>query len=239
MAAYLGEKLAPEHLKELTERVCPQFSSFYGMSECLGLGGTVIRSEECVEKGKWGSVGRPNLNSDLRIAADLRPADDATGSNVIGEVVVRSPSFADGNWGDPGWRDRVLTPDGWYRSGDLGYIDEDGYLFLSGRVDNVISTGGIKVAAEEIEQIIETHPDVANVVVLGLPDGRWGERIGAAIVPRTDMLTVEDLERWCESDGRLARFKWPKEWRLFRDLPLNSANKRDRRAVAELWAEAS
>ena len=91
---------------------------------------------------------------------------------------------------------------------------------------------------EEIEQVIETHPDVANVVVLGRPDAQWGERIVAAVVARSATLTAEELDRWCEVDGRLARFKRPREWRLFGELPVNSANKRDRRAVAALWTDA-
>jgi acyl-coenzyme A synthetase/AMP-(fatty) acid ligase len=233
MAAYLGEKMAPDKLKELTERVCPSFCSFYGMSECLGIGGCVIRSTDFIEQGKWGSVGKPSINSDLRIA-------DVDASRVVerqagetGEVVVRAASFAMFNWGDPGWRDRVLTEDGWYRTGDLGYIDEDGYVYLGGRADNQIATGGIKVAPEEIEQIIDTHPDVAAVAVLGVDDERWGQRIVAFVVPRKNDMTGQALDVWCRAAGRLAGFKCPKEWHFVESLPQTSVGKIDRKALRQ------
>lgn len=234
MAAYLGEKIAPEHLKELMARVCPLFCSFYGMSECLGLGGCVIRSPEWIDLDKWGSVGKPGLNTDLRITEPGGRACEPKEPGQLGEVVVRAASFAQSSMGDPEWRRRVLTSDGWYRTGDLGYVDRDGYVFLVGRVDNQINTGGVKVAPEEVEQAIHAHPDVAELAVLGVPDEHWGERIIALVVPRRSNLTVDDLDRWCRDEDRLAGFKRPKEWRFVQALPHNSAGKLDRKALRRL-----
>lgn len=231
MAAYLGEKLEPELLRELLRRICPEISSFYGMSECLGLGGCVVRSTEMVKDGKWGSVGRPSLNSELRIADMRAESIEEKSVGEIGEVVVRAASFALGNWGDPDWEQRVVTPDGWYRSGDRGWVDRDGYVFLQGRVDNQIATGGIKVAPEEIEQVIGAHPDVAAVAVFGAEDARWGQRIVALVVRRVEAVSQRDLERWCRDGDRLASYKCPKEWHFVESLPLTSVGKLDRKAL--------
>jgi len=233
MAAYLGEKIAPEKLKELTEKVCPIFCSFYGMSECLGIGGCVIRSPDFIKQGKWGSVGKPSINSDLRIADVGATTVVEKPQGEVGEVVVRAASFALFNWGDPGWRDRVLTRDGWYRTGDLGHVDQDGYVYLRGRADNQIATGGIKVVSEEIEQVIDTHPDVAIAAVMGVEDEFWGQRIIAFVVPRNKELKAATLDEWCRAEGRLAGFKCPKEWHFVGSLPQTSVGKLDRNALRQ------
>lgn len=233
MAAYLGEKLEPERLRELMQRVCPEFSSFYGMSECLGLGGCVARGSEIVARQKWGSVGRPNLNTDLRIAGIGMGPIGEKAIGETGEIVVRAASFATENRGDPHWLERVLTPDGWYRTGDLGRVDADGYVYLRGRADNQIATGGIKVAPEEIEQVIGAHAGVAAAAVFGRADARWGQRIVALVVCRDRALTAAELDRWCR-DGRLAAFKCPKEWHFVDALPLTAVGKLDRKALAPL-----
>lgn len=239
MAAYLGEKMASERLKELTEQVCATFCSFYGMSECLGIGGCVIRSSDLTERGKWGSVGKPSINSDLRIADVNARTVQEKPAGKVGEIVVRAASFAAFDWGDPSWQDRVLTRDGWYRTGDLGYVDQDGFVYLAGRVDNQIATGGIKVAPEEVEQIIDAHPDVAAVAVIGVDDAQWGQRITAFIVARRASLSAEELDTWCRSDGRLAGFKRPKEWRFVSSLPQTSVGKLDRKALSQYLDDRS
>ncbi len=239
MAAYLGEKIAPEHLRALTERICPVFCSFYGMSECLGIGGCVIRSTECLKLDKWASVGRPTLNSDLRVIDQGGTAEHPKSVGEVGEIVVRAASFATEDWGDSAWQKRVLTSDGWYRTGDLGFVDGDGYVYLTGRVDNVINTGGIKVAAEEIEQILARHPDVAAAAVIGAADENWGERVIAFIVPRRPQLTSDELSQWCRKGDRLAGFKCPKEWHLLDRMPQNSVGKLDRNALRQLARDPS
>jgi len=239
MAAYLGEKIAPERLKELTDTVCPMFCSFYGMSECLGIGGCVIRSPEFVERGKWGSVGRPSINSDLRISEPGSAMLKEQSPNQIGEVVVRAASFAMMNWGDPDWQGRVLTTDGWYRTGDLGYVDLDGFVFLGGRVDNQIATGGIKVAPEEIEQVLGANPHLASVAVIGVEDEKWGQRLVGCVVARTPDLSAAELDTWCRGDGRLAGYKCPKEWHFFDALPQTSVGKLDRISLHQLVAARS
>ncbi|MCC7082958.1 MAG: acyl--CoA ligase [Burkholderiales bacterium] len=238
MAAYLGEKMAPDKLQELRERVCPAFCSFYGMSECLGIGGCVIRSVDFIERGKWGSVGKPSINSDLRISEPGAPLVVEKPPLEVGEVIVRAASFAMFNWGDPAWQDRVLTTDGWFRTGDLGHLDTEGYLFLSGRADHQIATGGIKVAPEEVEQVLDTHPGIAAVAVLGVNDEQWGQRIVAVVVRRDESVGADSLDAWCRSEGRLAGYKCPKEWLFVDGLPQTSVGKLDRRALQKLVIDA-
>lgn len=239
LVAYLGEKLGPEVMRELLRRICPEFSSFYGMSECLGLGGCVVRSAEMVRGGKWGSVGRPSLNSELRVVDPDSRLILEKPVGELGEVVVRAASFATENFGDPGWQERVVTPDGWYRTGDRGWVDQDGYVYLQGRIDNQIATGGIKVAPEEIEQVVGAHPEVAAVAVYGVDDARWGQRIVAVVVRRTEAVGWHDLERWCREGDRLAAYKCPKEWHFVEALPLTSVGKLDRKALERHVAKAA
>lgn len=192
-----------------------------------------------VRGGKWGSVGRPSLNSELRVVDPDSRLILEKPVGELGEVVVRAASFATENFGDPGWQERVVTPDGWYRTGDRGWVDQDGYVYLQGRIDNQIATGGIKVAPEEIEQVVGAHPEVAAVAVYGVDDARWGQRIVAVVVRRTEAVGWHDLERWCREGDRLAAYKCPKEWHFVEALPLTSVGKLDRKALERHVAKAA
>ena len=180
--------------------------------------------------GKASSVGRPVPNADVRMVdpESERLRDVPAGS--IGEILVRGASLARGYW-----KNDDLTAarfvDGWWRSGDLGLIDGDGHVFVKGRLDNRINSGGIKIHAEEVEAAIITHPDIAMVAVVGEPDPQWGERVVAHVVVRRPGLIASDIIEFCAASGKLSSRKVPKAVHFHEHLPMTPTNKLNRRAL--------
>ncbi|MEX0430536.1 AMP-binding protein [Spiribacter insolitus] len=170
------------------------------------------------------SVGTSFFHCDYRI---VDPADNTVmEGGESGELQLRSPHDFDG-YLDDAEQDRARwTDDGWIRSGDLAREDSEGRVFIVGRIDNVIVSGGENIAAEELEGLLRQHPDVEGVMVFGVPDTRWGERPVAWLTgPAQDALA--GIRSWL--DDRLARFKHPTTLQVVEALPLTGAGKPDRR----------
>ena len=113
--------------------------------------------------------------------------------------------------------------DGWFRTGDLGELDEDGYLRISGRAKELIITGGYNVYPREVEEVLRAHPDVADAAVVGAPSAEWGETVVAFVVPAGGTQDRARLEEWCAE--RLAPYKRPREWRWIESVPRNALGK--------------
>lgn len=189
------------------------------LSEALGLGATVVQTygltEACSQVTtlspseavrKRGSAGRPLLTTHVRIADD--------------EILVQGPTVA------PGAADQ----EGWLHTGDSGRIDADGFLWVEGRRDDVIVTGGENVAPEEVEEVLAAHPDVVDAAVIGRPDPDWQNAVVAVIVAREGSdPEPEGLRSWCSS--RLAPFKVPKRFELADELPRTGSGKLRRAAL--------
>jgi fatty-acyl-CoA synthase len=159
---------------------------------------------------KPGSVGLPAPGVDLRLADD-------------GEVCVHSEFLMDGYFEQPEATAAALV-DGWYHTGDLGVLDDEGYLSIVGRARDVLRTGGETVAPGEVEAVLSGHPGVAEVAVVGLPDVQWGEVVCAVVVPADPPgaeVTVESLREHCA--GRLASFKQPRRVAIVASLPRTPA----------------
>ena len=171
------------------------------------------------------SVGRPHAGVDL----DLR---DIVGG--VGEVCLRSPAVMDGYWRAPELTASAITDDGFVRTGDLGWIDDQGRLRLVGRSKEMYVRGGYNVYPMEVEAVLATHPAIADVAVAPRPDDVMGEIGVAVVVPRegADAPTVVDLQSFAED--RLARYKLPEHIVVVDALPLTAMEKLDRRALAEL-----
>jgi acyl-CoA synthetase (AMP-forming)/AMP-acid ligase II len=177
---------------------------YYGSTEAGAA--TVLPDADVLRKP--GSVGAAAPGVDLRVAGD-------------GEILVRSEYLFDGYWQDPEASAAALR-DGWLHTGDLGVLDGEGCLAIVGRKRELIRTGGESVAPREVEAILATHPAVAEVAVVGLPDARWGEVVCAAVVARAGARpTLEALQAHCE--GRLAGFKKPRRLELVDGLPRTAA----------------
>jgi acyl-CoA synthetase (AMP-forming)/AMP-acid ligase II len=165
----------------------------------------------------------------------LRISDPATGTplpvGTVGEVWVQGPEVCEG-YLDPAATAEAFTEDGWYRTGDLGHLDPDGWLTITGRMKDVIIRGGENISAIEVEDALEAHPLVVQAVAVGYPDDRLGQRV-CAVVVTSGPFDLEACRAWMERRG-ITRFKWPERVLEVQSLPLLSAGKVDRAAVTRL-----
>jgi long-chain acyl-CoA synthetase len=226
---------------ELTDRVRAAFpsvrrgiSTVYGMTEA---GGTVAAASGSL------MADHPQTSGRLMPVVELRI--DALDEAGAGEIAVRTPSQMLGYWapgaagapGAPGAAGApgVIDADGWLRTGDLGYID-DGLLYVTGRVKDVIIRGGENIAAAHVEEVLHRHPAVAAVAVIGLPDPDLGEVVGAIVQPRGPV-TAGELTEFAAAN--LGRFQVPARWWLRSGpLPMTEAGKADKRALRATWLAA-
>ncbi len=203
-----GTSATPPELVDAIRRALPHVAVriFYGSTEAGP--GTVLVNADLDRKP--GSVGLPQPGVDLRLSAE-------------GEVCLRGELLMDGYFDDPEATAAALDSEGWYHSGDLGVLDDEGYLSIVGRLRDVLRTGGETVAPSEVEAVVAQHPGVAEVAVVGLPDPRWGELVCAVVVPAPGepAPSVEELRAHCE--GRLAGYKHPRRVEVVEALPRTSA----------------
>lgn len=136
-----------------------------------------------------------------------------------------------GYWNRPD-ADAKAIRDGWYATGDIGRIDEDGDLWVVGRVDDMIISGGENIHPVEVEDVLTRAPGVREVAVIAAPDDRWGQRVVACVVA-DDGVTAEDLDAYCLASDRLARFKRPREYRFVPELPKSPSGKILRRILRD------
>jgi long-chain acyl-CoA synthetase len=179
------------------------------------------------------SAGRPYPWVELRIV------DPATGHDVppgsVGEVWMRAPNVMAGYFNRPAETAAAITGDGWLRTGDGGYLDGEGYLFLADRVKDMIVSGGENVYPIEVEEVLAQHPDVADVAVIGVPDGRWGEAVKALVVTR-DGCAPEPEDLIAFARERLAGYKLPRSVDFVADLPRTQTGKVLKRELRERYA---
>ena len=182
----------------------------YGLTESTG--GVVALEPEDHDPGGprehlLRSAGRPYPWVDLTIADPVSGAPLAPGA--VGEVWLRGPNITPGYFNRPAETAAALTPDGWLRTGDGGYVDDEGYLFLTDRIKDMIVSGGENVYPVEVEEALAQHADVADVAVIGVPDPHWGETVKALIVPRPGTRPApEDVIAFARE--RLAGYKLPR-----------------------------
>jgi 2-furoate---CoA ligase len=189
-------------------------------------------------QGKPGCAGRPGLHSTLRVvtaSTDRRVGpDEVVAVHEKGEIIARLDSdeaFA-GYWNRPDADARALR-DGWYFTGDMGYVDAEGELHVSGRVDDMIISGGENIHPVEVEEVLARHPEIRDVAVVGEPDPRWGERVVAFIVPAGAGLTAEAVDRYCRESPALASFKRPRRVVFVDTIPTTASGKILRRLLRE------
>ena len=169
------------------------------------------------------SCGRPGPGVEVRIVDPDTGADAATGA--VGEIWVRGPQVMQGYWNNPAATADVIDADGWFRTGDAGYLDADGYLYIHDRVKDMIVTGGENVYPAEVENVLMGHPAIGDVAVIGVPDERWGETVKAIVVldAGRPSSSVDDVIAFARE--RLARFKCPTSVDVVDALPRNPSGK--------------
>lgn len=217
-AVVFAGSLLPATIREATiARICPNLYEYYGMQETAAL----VGSTPTDRVHRPGSVGQPILFADVRIV-DADWHDVPTGQS--GTILGRSPGGVTAYYKNPE-KSAETFRGGWINTGDVGYLDEEGYLFISGRVKDVIVTGGQNVHAGEVEAMILQMPEIANCAVIGLPDKLWGERVAAVVVPREGQTVQPDaVIALCHKN--LAGFKAPKQVFIQGDpLPITPTGK--------------
>jgi acyl-CoA synthetase (AMP-forming)/AMP-acid ligase II len=225
-----GEAPAPSDVRQLHDRICRNIACAYLSGEAFTASGVMANTRDLMERGKIGSSGRPVVGADVKILNPGGDFDDEAPNGETGEIAISGPSLAVGYWKDPKLT-REKFRDGWWRSGDLGRLDADNYLWVLGRIDNVINTGGIKVSGEEIEHALLAHPCIAQCAVVGQPDPALGQRIEAYIVARGAAPLHGELDLFLRSECHLAGFKIPKAFHLVDALPTGPTGKLYRRAL--------
>ena len=197
-----------------------------GISFCQGYGLTetapyasILASHLASEK--IGSAGRPPLYTDMCI---VDSENNTLPASELGEVCIRGPNVMKGYWNRPEATAEVIDHNGWFHSGDIGYLDNDGFLYLCDRLKDMIISGGENVYPAEVESILYAHEAITEVAIIGLPDSKWGEAVVAVVVLQPDAnLQLEELRNFASS--QLARFKLPTRLHFVDVLPRNPAGK--------------
>jgi acyl-CoA synthetase (AMP-forming)/AMP-acid ligase II len=204
----------------------------YGMSECPAISSLAATDhhDEFLR-----SVGRAYDGVEIEIH------DPDTGAELPprrrGEVWIRSAGATSGYWNRPEATAALSPRPGWIRTGDVGMLDQNGYLFLTDRLTDLIITGGENVYPAEVERVLITHPEVHEVAVIGVPDDRWGEAVTAFVVRTADSrLTAGELDDWARD--RIAGFRRPKHVVFLDELPRNAAGKVLRRVLRKEFETA-
>jgi long-chain acyl-CoA synthetase len=224
----LGAPLLQESKDRLNAALPHRFYELYGLTEGFI---TILDRNDAVRKS--GSVGAPPPFSRVRI---LRDDGTEAAPHEIGEIVGRSPFRMTGYYRQPE-QTALTVRDGWIHSGDLGYLDEEGFLYLVDRKKDMIDSGGVKVYPRDVEEIVARHPQVQEVAVFGVPDERWGEAPVAAVILRPQAnITAEALCDWV-NERVSARYQRLSQVVLMKEFPRSAAGKTLKRELREpYWA---
>ena len=222
----LGGGPAPADLLAACRRLNVPVAGTYGLTEAASQVATAGPEESARTPG---SAGHPLLPTQVRIDVDGRGA----AAHEVGEILVAGPTVMSGYAGRPEETARALR-EGWLHTGDLGYLDAEGRLYVVDRRDDLIVTGGENVYPAEVEGVLREHPAVADAAVIAVPDPAWGQAVGAAVVLRpAASVSLEELQVFCE--GRLAGYKRPRRVWFVSALPRSAGGKLLRREL-RVWA---
>ncbi|WP_288336978.1 class I adenylate-forming enzyme family protein [uncultured Gordonia sp.] len=228
---YGGAPIAPALLARGIEKLGPVFAQLYGQAEAP-LAITCLQPVEHTPD-RLASAGKPYTFVEVDIV-------DAQGNPVpagtAGEVVTRGPHTMKGYWQRPEATAETLGPDGWLRTGDIGQVDDSGFLYLLDRRHDVIISGGFNVYPREVEDALLEHPAVREAAVVGIDDPKWGQRVAAAVVVR-DPVSADEIHEHCTT--RLAGFKRPRHIEFWDELPKSPVGKSLRRAVRDTMHSTS
>jgi long-chain acyl-CoA synthetase len=222
----MGSPLTRSDVELFIETLTPNIFNNYGTTETLT--DTILRPEDL--PGHAGTAGRPNVDKRIRVveadaAGEVDP-DDTVAVGERGQIIVTGDTIFDYYYGNAEATEAALT-DGWFYTGDIGVIDEDGYLTVTGRADDLILSGGELISPVEVEEAIETHDGIDAAIVVGVPDEEWGERVKANVAVAND-ITAEQLDAYCRDHDGLADYKRPREWAFVGELARTATGKKQR-----------
>ncbi|SEP86935.1 fatty acid--CoA ligase [Natrinema salaciae] len=224
LGLYGAAPMPEQVLENCMEHLCEDYLQAYGMTE-IGPAGVFQPPED--QLSKQGTAGLPGLNHELRIVEPDAPPDREVEPGEIGEILIASPCTMREYWNRPEATERSLREaDGttWYYTGDLGYRDEDGYLTVVDRKDDMIVSGGENIYPAEVEDVLFAHDAVEEAAVVGEPDEEWGELVVAYVVA-DDGIGATELDSFLLESDRLADFKRPRTYYFVDELPKNPSGK--------------
>ncbi|WP_121743118.1 class I adenylate-forming enzyme family protein [Natronorubrum halophilum] len=231
------ERLVEKASEHLTEGVY----NTYGLTEG---GPNLTFAHPSLQDDHTGTIGKESFTWELRVVEAADPDEDPDPTTTvepgeIGEIIARGPGMSDGYLDHPEENERTYV-DGWLRTGDCAELDEDGYLYIVGRVDNMIVSGGENVYPEEVEDVLESHEAIEKAVVVGLEDEQWGHRVACVVHANgSDDIDIEALDRFCEDNDELANFKRPREYAVTDEpLPRTDTGTIERATVYENFFDA-
>lgn len=213
-----GGSAVPTRILNAYEERGLHFSQGYGMTE-TSPGATSL--SPAMTRAKQGSVGLPHFFTEVRIADEQ---GDMVPRGTVGEIQIAGPNVFAGYHDLPEASAAAFTADGWFRSGDLGYLDADGYLYISDRLKDMIISGGENIYPAEVENLIADLEGVSGVAVIGVPDEQWGE-VPWAVVTVRDGATMDTQTVRAHLEGSLARYKLPKHVVVVDELPRTASGK--------------
>ncbi len=231
---YAGSPMPTEILKQCITKFGNIISQGYGMTEALGVS-SLSEEDHALDGEKSNlltSAGKPAFCAAIGIRDDK---DQDVPSGEIGEIVVQGKHVMLGYWKNPGGT-REAIKDGWYHTGDLGFINEDGYLYLVDRKADMIVTGGENVYPKEVENVLYDHPSVSMAVIVSAPDKKWGERVQGVVVLKPDEKTTPgEIIDFCKD--KLAGYKCPKSIEIWDSIPTTAIGKVLRKDVKKKFWE--
>lgn len=214
---YGGAPMSREAVQAVRRAFPGKLVSVYGLTES-GPNGVALHDEE--HEAHAGSIGRAGVvNVEMRV---VTPEGRDVPPGEAGEIIMRTPSALVGYHGNP-QATREALRDGWVWTGDIARIDDEGYLWIMDRKKDVIISGGVNVYPKEVEDVLSTHPGVADVAVIGVPHAEWGETVAAVLVARGDQPSEAELQAFVRQ--RLADFKVPRLFRFVDAIPRNASGK--------------
>jgi fatty-acyl-CoA synthase len=216
-----GGSAVPMRVLEAYERRGLRFSNGYGMTETAP-GATTLPASR--SRDKAGSSGLPHFFTDVRVADPADPEAGPPAPGTVGEIQIKGPNVINEYWNRPEATADSYTEDGWFKSGDMGYKDPDGFVFISDRLKDMIISGGENIYPAEVEQAIAELDAVGSVAVIGVPDEKWGEVPRAVVLLREGAELTEEQLR-LHLDGRLARYKIPKSVVFVAEMPRTASGK--------------
>ena len=228
MVAHGGSPIATEVVRRAAEAFpTAEFVHVYGMTEASPLVTGLRNEQDLLDVDRSRSCGQSLIGVQVKII-DIDGKELPCGE--VGELAARGPNIMKGYWNKPEQTAEVLV-DGWYRSGDMGYMDDEGFVFLVDRAKDMIVSGGENVYCSEVEEALYKHPAVLEAAVFGVPDEAWGEAVHAVVVPREEV-TSEELIAFCRT--RIAGYKLPKAITLSdEELPKSGPGKILKRELRE------
>jgi long-chain acyl-CoA synthetase len=228
MVAHGGSPIATEIVRRAADAFpTAEFVHVYGMTEGSPLVTGLRNEQDLLDVDRSRSCGQALIGVQVKI---IDKAGKALPTGEVGELAARGPNIMKGYWKKPEQTEAVLR-DGWYRSGDMGYMDEEGFVFLVDRAKDMIVSGGENVYCSEVEEALYKHPAVLEAAVFGVPDEAWGEAVHAVVVPREEV-TPEELIEFCRT--QIAGYKLPKAITLSADeLPKSGPGKILKRELRE------